>query len=68
MDCNDPILNKYIHVPMYIFLWEKLWKGIHQNVNSGYFWVGRILDNLKCLFCVFEFSDVSTMNMYYLCN
>lgn len=39
MDCNGPILNKYIHVQMYIFLWEKLWKDIHQNVNSGYFWV-----------------------------
>lgn len=39
MDCNDPILNKYIHISMYIFVWEKLWKDIHQNVNSGYFWV-----------------------------
>ena len=36
MDCNDPILDKYIHVSMYIFLWEKLWKDIHQNVNNGY--------------------------------
>lgn len=39
MDCNDPIVNKYIHVLMYIFVWEKLWKDIHQNVNSDYLWV-----------------------------
>lgn len=49
MNCNDPILNKYIHSNMHIFVWEKLWKDIHQNVNSGYLG-GRILDNLNCLF------------------
>lgn len=47
MNCNDPILNKYIHSNMHIFVWEKLWKDIHQNVNSGYLG-GRISDNLNC--------------------
>lgn len=41
MDCNEPILNKYIHVSMYIFLWEKLCKDKHQNVNRGYHWVAE---------------------------
>lgn len=27
MDYNDPILNKYIHVLMYIFVWGKTLEG-----------------------------------------
>lgn len=36
MDYNKPIFNKYIHILMYIFVWENTLEGYTPKCYSGY--------------------------------
>ena len=63
------VLCQFLLIPPFVKSKTKTWEHI-QNVNRGYIWVIRLKGNFSFPFlcCLFVFSNLSSINLYYFSN